>query len=417
MIMKMNTYMKKILYSALVSALCLVSCKPGAIEPQNDGVGSLSVRVNSVEDYITVTTKAGVDYTDFSNYDVVISGPTTVKEKYSAFIGKVVELGSGEYSITVTSPDTEPAAFEQPIYRAYEEFEIRAGEVTPLDLVCRPYNCKVTIELSENFKKELATYEVVINNGLGQLVWTRDESKDDFAATLAGYFLPRGLEVLVKGHRAIDDKEATAVYYIKNPAAGEHHIIKLDAKVTGVVGGVTIDVITDFTEVNNDIKVDGMDESYVDRPDFSEGDDSSEGEGDASKDLPSIVWEDNPFFDPVTIDADSQISMTIKAPLGFKSFVVEVSDNFKGAISMVASGLDYIDLVNNPEIWSQFNLPVGDQVAGQTEITFDLTTFVPTLCQTAGGQTVSFTLKASDVEDNYVLVEGEYPVVTMNIPQ
>ena len=409
--------MKKILYCAFISALCLVSCKPGAIETQEYGVGTLSFRLNSVEDYITVDSKAGVDYTDFSNYDVVINGPTVVKEKYSEFSGRVVELGSGEYSITVTSPGTEPAAFEQPIYRAYEEFQIRAGEVTSLDLVCSPYNCKVTIELSENFKKELATYEVVVNNGLGQLVWTKNETKDDFASARAGYFLPRGLEVFVKGHRAIDNTEATAVYYIKNPVAGEHHVLKLDAKVTGVVGGITIDVITEFNEVDNNIDIDGIEDSYVDRPDFGDGDGSGDEEEESN--APSILWEDNPFFEPINIDADTQVSMTINAPLGFKSFIVEVSDNFKPAISVFtqSSEIDYIDLVNHPEIWSLVNLPVGDQVAGQTSITFDLTAFVPTLCNVAKGMTVEFVLKASDMEDNYVLVEGEFPVVTMSIPE
>ena len=415
--MKIKTYMKKILYSALISALCLVSCKPGAIETQEYGIGTLSFRLNSLEDYITVNTKAGVDYTDFSNYDVVINGPTVVKEKYSEFSGRVVELGSGEYTITVTSPGTEPAAFEQPIYRAYEEFQIRAGEVTSLDLVCTPYNCKVTIELSENFKKELATYEVVVNNGLGQLVWTKDATKDDFASARAGYFLPRGLEVFVKGHRAIDNTEATAVYYVKNPVAGEHHVIKLDAKVTGVVGGITIDVLTEFNEVDNNIDIDGIEDSYVDRPDFGDGSGSEDDEEDNN--APSIIWEDNPFFDPISINSSTQVSMTINAPLGFKSFIVEVSDNFKPAISVFtqSSEIDYIDLINHPNIWSMVNLPVGDQVAGQTTITFDLTAFVPTLCSVAKGMTVEFVLKASDIEDNYVLVEGEFPVVTMSIPE
>ena len=415
--MKIKTYMKKILYSALISALCLVSCKPGAIETQEYGIGTLSFRLNSLEDYITVNTKAGVDYTDFSNYDVVINGPTVVKEKYSEFSGRVVELGSGEYTITVTSPGTEPAAFDQPIYRAYEEFQIRAGEVTSLDLVCTPYNCKVTIELSENFKKELATYEVVVNNGLGQLVWTKDATKDDFASARAGYFLPRGLEVFVKGHRAIDNTEATAVYYVKNPVAGEHHVIKLDAKVTGVVGGITIDVLTEFNEVDNNIDIDGIEDSYVDRPDFGDGSGSEDDEEDNN--APSIIWEDNPFFDHISINSSTQVSMTINAPLGFKSFIVEVSDNFKPAISVFtqSSEIDYIDLINHPNIWSMVNLPVGDQVAGQTTITFDLTAFVPTLCSVAKGMTVEFVLKASDIEDNYVLVEGEFPVVTMSIPE
>ena len=288
--------MKKILFSAMMIALSLAACNRIDVNTETPaGTGSLSFTVTDLTDYVTIETKSGIDYTDYTNYDVVIEGPTPVSGKYGEmFLGNVVELGSGSYTITVTSPATEPAAFDQPIYRAYEEFEIKAGEVTDLKLICTPYNCKVTIELSDNFKKELASYEVVVTNGLGELVWTKNAEKDDFAAGKAGYFLARGLEVKVKGFRSIDNTEATAVYFVKNPQPAEHHIIRLDAKVTGEIGGITIDVVTTFKEEHDDIYVDGMDESYVDRPDF----DGSEGEDEEEvKPANSIVWEGNETFE------------------------------------------------------------------------------------------------------------------------
>ncbi len=471
-------YMKKILFLTSLLAMCLVSCRNTDLEEVAE-TGTLKVNLTSLTDYITVETKSdegGVDYTDFNNYDVVIDGPTKVTEKFSTFSGRVVELGSGSYTITVTSPGTEAAAFEQPIYQDHEAFEIKAGEVTALDLVCEPYNCKVTIELSENFKKELVTYEVTINNGLGELVWTKDETKDDFATVKAGYFLTRGLEVKVKGHRAIDDTEATAVYYVKNPQPAEHHIIKLDAKVTGQIGGITIDVSTDFNPVENEIEVDGMDETYVDRPDF---DGSEDEEEDDSANKPSIVWAQNIYFDKWILQATDQIELVINAPLGINEFKVEVSDNFKTAVQMITNssyvceldeegnlvmtekldengevvyktdedgnqlldengqpipvmvpvpvlddqgkptpiGADYIDLINHPSAWYQFGLPVANDVKGETEIVFGLTPFIETLCGVAGGQTVQFILKAADVNGNYVMTsEGETPVVTLEVP-
>ena len=401
--------MKKIFLFLMVLPAVLLSCTIEVTEVQT---GGLSFNVSGDSDYLLVT-KSGTDYGDLNTYDVVIDGPTKVSEKYSELTGRVVELGSGQYTITITSPNTEPAAFNQPIYSATESFEIRAGEVTSLDLVCKPVNTKVTIELSDNFKTELATYEVVVNNGLGELVWTKDQTKDDFASNLAGYFLPRGLEVKVKGYRSIDNTMATAVYYVENPKAAEHHIIKLDAKVTGQIGGITIDFVTTFNEVENNIHVGGLDESYVDRPDFdgSEGDDN---EGSAST-LPSIIWPENPFFDPISIQKGDEISVTIKAPLGIKTFRVEVSDNFKAAVSMIAQK-DYIDLINDSAIWEPFGLPVGDAVYGQTQLVFSLTPFIDTLCGAAAGLTVQFILLATDSEDNEVLVAGDTPVVTINVP-
>ena len=412
--------MKKILFAISALALGLVSCRNNTIDVVSE-TGSLSLKVTDLADYITVETKtdAGIDYRDFSNYDVVIDGPTRMTEKFSYFEGNVVELGSGYYTITVTSPATEPAAFEQPIYKAVESFQIRAGEVTPLDLLCEPANCKVTIELSENFTKELSTYEVAIGNGLGELVWTKDANKNDFAANKAGYFIPRGLEVKVMGHRSIDNTEATAVYYVKNPMPGDHHIIRLDAKVTGVIEGITIDVVTEFNEVENDVNVGGLDENYVDRPDF----DGSEDDEEVTTSNNTIEWEGNELFEPLTINADTQIQMSISMPAGIETFVVEVSDNFKEAVKVITDGgVDYIDLINDARILEEFGggksaLLTGDQIYHQTEITFDLTSFVPILCSTAKGMTVDFILNATDVNGQQLLLLGEKPTVTMIIPQ
>ena len=412
--------MKKILFSAMMIALSLAACNRIDVNTETPaGTGSLSFTVTDLTDYVTIETKSGIDYTDYTNYDVVIEGPTPVSGKYGEmFLGNVVELGSGSYTITVTSPATEPAAFDQPIYRAYEEFEIKAGEVTDLKLICTPYNCKVTIDLSDNFKKELASYEVVVTNGLGELVWTKNAEKDDFAAGKAGYFLARGLEVKVKGFRSIDNTEATAVYFVKNPQPAEHHIIRLDAKVTGEIGGITIDVVTTFKEEHDDIYVDGMDESYVDRPDF----DGSEGEDEEEvKPANSIVWEGNETFEELVIDMDTKIMMTIKMPAGIEKFVIQVSDNFKGAIAEITDGgKDYIDLINDPEICKNFAdspLLTGEEIYHQTEIIFDLSTFVPLLCQAAPGMTVQFILEAEDVNGEPLLIFGDSPVVTLTIPE
>ena len=415
--------MRKILYLTLLSMIVLSSCD----RKVSKDTGTLDLRIADLGEFITVETRAATDYTDLSNYDVIIDGPTKYQAKFSTFQGEVVELGSGRYTITVTSPDTEPAAFEQPIYQAYEEFVIKAGEVTPLDLVCTPLNCKVTIELSDNFVKELASYEVVLNNGLGSLTWTKNGEKNDFADGKAGYFLPRGLEIKVKGYRSIDNTETTAVHFVNNPKAADHHIIKLDAKVTGKVGGIEIDVNTDFNEVDQDVNVDGMDEEYVDRPDFGDGD---EGEDEEVTTAPTIKWEANRMFDPIPIAPDSQISMVINAQEGIKTFRVEVSDNFKDAIKVVTNAtggfsgqnIDYIDLVNHSAIWSKFNLPVGDAVANQTSITFELTPFVATLCSAAAGMTVSFTLYCTDNKDQALMVDLEdgnglvEPTVTLIVP-
>lgn len=409
--------MKKILFQIFAVSVCFIACNRNAELETDPKTGTLALSLSELADYVIVETKTAVDYTDFNNYDVVVDGPTKINEKFGTFSGRVVELGSGSYSITVTSPNTEPAAFDQPIYKASETFEIRAGEVTALDLLCVPDNCKVTIELSENFKKELSTYEVAVSNGLGTLVWEKNATKNDFAETKEGYFLARGLEVKVKGFRAIDGTQATAVYYVKNPMPGDHHVIKLDAKVTGNINGITIDVVTDFNEVSNDIHVGGLEENYVDRPDF----DGNEGEDEEEEIVNTIVWEGNELFNPLEISPESQVQMTITMPAGIETFIVRVSDNFKEAVGTItAGGVDYIDLINDPLIKENFAgtpLLTGDQIYHQTEISFDLSSFVPILCSTAVGMSVDFILDATDTKENQLLFMGDLPTVTMIIPE
>jgi hypothetical protein len=493
-------YMKKILFLVMTFSACLLSCNRVDVLTEAAN-GTLSVKVADITDYITVETKSsGIDYGDLSNYDVVIDGPTKKTGKYGEmFNGQIVELGSGKYSITVTSPATEPAAFEQPIYQAYEEFQIIAGEVTDLSLTCTPYNCMVTFELTENFIKELASYEVSVTNGLGVLTWVKNATTNDFDVNnpKAGYFLARGLEVKVKGYRSIDNTEATAVYYVKNPQPAEHHIIKLDAKVTGTISGITISVVSTFNEVIDDIYVDGMGESYIDRPDFGDGDDEEVIDMN-----PTISWDGNTYFDPVTVVETSAVRMVINAPAGIKSFRVNVSDNFKAALGMMTNtnlaelvpkvdengqpilkekkdgagniiyqekldeegnvmrdeegnviyetdengeripvmvqdmeivpildeagkkiplvGVDYIDLIEHAFIWYPLNLPVAGEVKDQTQIVFELTPFIPTLCQAASDMTVQFMLEAydnNDVKVRWTDISGEKydPVVTMGV--
>lgn len=434
--------MKKMFFLAALSAMCLASCRQVVVDVEPT-TGTLSLNVTNKTDYVTIMSKAGsesesIDYTNTADYDVVIEGPTKLSMKYSEFSGQVTELGSGNYSITVTSPKTEPAAFDQPIYQAHEEFVIRAGEVTPLDLVCTPANCKVTIRLSPNFVKELATYEVAVNNGLAEpLVWTKNSQTNDFAAasvdedgylvsTKAGYFLPRGLEIFVKGHRSIDDTEATAQLFVENPQAAEHHIINLDADVTGQIQGITIKVVDTFNPVNEDIKIDGFEDTYVDRPDF-------DGEDDEEEVLAKneILWEANKTFEPYEISSDSEISMTISMPKGIASFVVRVDHaDFQNALTAFTGDVDgdgnketYIDLINDTDFATNIlnvnggeTLPTGDRVRNQTNLVFDLTCFVPLLCSAAPGQTIPFILEAYDVEGAQLKVLGYAPTITLITP-
>ena len=61
---------------------------------------------------------------------------------------------------------------------------------------------------------------------------------------------------------------------------------------------------------------------------------------------------------------------------------------------------------------------MGNEISGKSEVIFDLTPFITALQTAAGGMTVSFTLHATDVEDNVVMTDNdELPVVTIEVPK
>ena len=65
--------MKKILFSAMMIALSLAACNRIDVNTETPaGTGSLSFTVTDLTDYVTIETKSGIDYTDYTNYDGVI---------------------------------------------------------------------------------------------------------------------------------------------------------------------------------------------------------------------------------------------------------------------------------------------------------------------------------------------------------
>ena len=228
--------MKKIVLMTLAAAFVLSGCRKQVEEVP---VGILSLEVQQSAEGFNVVTKANDNIDDFV---IEITRPKdnwSVEYVYGDIKGDMVNLGSGENTITAHSAEQSDAAWELPYYSASQTFTITPGEVTPINLVCELTNVKVTIVLSEGFKQELSTYNVVVSNGRGKLTWVKDENVNDFESGKAGYFSVAPLEIEVNGHRAIDNTSASTTMAIQNVVARNHHIITIDAKVTGQLGGDT----------------------------------------------------------------------------------------------------------------------------------------------------------------------------------
>ena len=397
--------MKKILSSILIAVVAITACNNKNADLVTEG--ELSFAVESLADDFNVVTKANDNIDEFS---VSIRRPRDNWQMdfiYGEKKGEMIKLGSGDYVITAASPVKQHAAWDLPVYEGAKEFSIVSGQVTPVNLVCELSNVKVTFVLSENFKKELSTYNVTVSNGKGELTWIKEGTTDDFAMEKAGFFTAAPLDITVTGYRAIDDTEATTFMTIMNVSPKDHHIINLDAKVTGHIGdgqgnGIKLEISTDVNEKNEDVYVDGLDEIPVQGGEDSgeEGEDS--GEGQPSTDTkPSMVWPANPDFIPLELEmsmtATVDVELVIRAPEKIKEFLIYVkSDVLSPTISQMVGedykmdkdGITTMDMINDPDLYDQLGkpdettgepsaIPMGDRILDQTEVPFSLSTLVP----------------------------------------
>ena len=412
--------MKKLIYIAMAAATMLFAgCKEELVEETPTG---LQLKISAEGTYVdkVVKSSSSVNVNEFI---------VTIEKKDGKFaktwtyaeLPSLVELSSGEYNVTVTSPDTEAVAWEQPSYAATKDFAIVNGVVTPVDMVCTLQNMKNSVYCSEHFMNQLTNFEVKIANEDGYLVWTAEEvgvySETDGVKTITkepskrAYFSVKELAINVDGYRELDGTTANLTYEIKNVAARDHHIIYLDAYVTGQAS-MTLSIDATVNDKNVDLLVPGINpgDSNID-DDIEVGWGEPDGDQpviDPTSTAPYMEWPENPNFETMDIVGEMSVELMVYAPEKIKGFIVRVSENFIPAIQMLVPGAEYLDLIGDPAAIEALGtmLPVGDQLLGQTEVTFSLSKLVPLIASVGNqGEDYVFTLEVTDEKDQ-VLVQS-----------
>lgn len=399
----MNNIMRKILYFLIITAVAFAGCKKN--NNDTEGTGRLEVKLSSSGDYITKS-----DNTEVNNFIVSISKKDGWKQEFEKYgsMPSILDLGPGEYTISASSPIKKEASFDLPIYGASKDFTIRAGEVTPLSLVCTLQNMKVTLKPSENFKKELSNYTVTITNAASwtspdiadkNLVW----NKADVDASKPGYFSVAPLSIKVDGYRRIDNSEAHANLSITDVAAKDHHIIKLDAKVTGS-SSLSLTIDNSLVEKNVDINIPGWDEVPIE--------DETQPQPQPST-APTMTWAKNPEFKDTPISPTMDVVIVINAPEKIKTFIVTVDSNvLSETIAQLAGKDDYnystdgpfdMDLINDAKLianLSAFGIPTAEKLSNQTSVNFSLSSLIPMIASfnPDPGSKHIFTLKVTDLK-------------------
>ena len=412
--------MKNYIYVVLTAAaMVFAGCKEQSAEVGKTG---LRLKISAKGTYVdkVVKSSGNVNVDDFvvliEKKDGKFSGEWTYAE-----LPSLIELSSGEYSVTVTSPEMDPVAWDQPSYAATKDFAIVNGFITPVDMVCTLQNMKNSVYCSQYFMDQLTEFNVKVSNEDGLLVWSSDEvgvyTEKDGVKTITkepsvrGYFSVKKLVVNVDGYRELDGTTANLKYEINNVAARDHHIIYLDAHVNGQAA-MTLSIDTSVNVKDMEITFPGID------PDDSNIDDDIDagwGEPENGPDIPDptstvpyMEWEANPNFEKMDIVADMNVELMVYAPEKIKEFIVRVSENFLPAIHMMLPGADCLDLINDEEAIAAFGtmLPVGEQLLGQTEVPFSLSKLVPLIASVGNqGEDYIFTLEVTD-EKGQTLVQS-----------
>ena len=205
----------------LLNILAVVAVLAGCgteVADMPEKVGYLAVDLSCDND--TQTKAEDVNPADF---DIIISGPVNITSK-CADLPEIIELTPGAYTVTVQSPEDEPAAFDQPIYGCSATFEIVEDATTSVKLICTLLNMKVTVNPSQAFMSQVQDFEVTVTNAYGQLSWT----KADVARGKAGYFIVAPMTVSLRGV-SVNGTPLSYDGFIFDVEASDHHIISFDS--------------------------------------------------------------------------------------------------------------------------------------------------------------------------------------------
>ncbi len=403
--------MKKYIYITFAAmTMVLAGCKEKLVDAGQTG---LQLKISAEGTYVdkVVKSSSSVDVNEFL-VSVEKKDGRYSKSWVYAELPSLVELSSGEYNVTVSSPETDLVAWDQPSYAATKDFAIVNGVVTPLDMVCTLQNMKNSVYCSQHLMDQLTNFNVKISNEDGYLVWTAEEvgiyTEENGVKTITkepskrAYFSVKELAINVDGYRELDGTTANLTYEIKNVAARDHHIIYLDAYVTGQAS-MTLSIDASVNDKTVDMVLPGIDpdDSNID-DDIEVGWGEPEGEQpmpDPASTVPYMEWPANPDFAKMDIVANMNVELMVYAPAKIKGFVVRVSDNFLPAIQMLVPGADCLDLIGDPSAIEALGtmLPVGDQLLGKTEVAFSLSKLVPLIASVGTqGEDYVFTLEVTD---------------------
>lgn len=297
---------------------------------------------------------------------------------------EVVTIPEGRYKVMAENSTLKPAAWDSPYYYAEKEFTVNADELTEVDeLICKLSNVAVSVRYSDALLNALgADAAVTVSTVEGaSLVYAKDETR-------VGYFmLPEGASTLVASFEGtVNGHHTSLTKSFSGISVGEHHYITFSVNTGSIAPGLIIDADITFDDVDIDIPG-GEDPDPGDRP----GEDPDENQ-------PTITSQTLNLDGVNTITEDLIARVDISVPNGIEKLEVTIVSETLTPEELIGVGLtDHFDLAHPGEFaeaLAALGFLTGDEVLGQTSMTFDITPFMSLLIYFPGSHV--FNLDVTD---------------------
>ncbi len=367
-------------------------------------LASMKMEVDLKVDTVYPQSRAGVDVSNFLLTIKNSQGEQVEQYTYSE-MPEIISLPVGTYTVVASSAEAATNGFDVPFYTgSTEQFTIKENELTEVSaLTCRLANVMISVEYDEELRK-LMGEDVVTTVTIKEK--TRDMIKEysldiPSSETRKAYLIAPAsvspMDITLKG--TIDGEFVTEVNRVDEVQAGQYNIIKytlspVDDGNNSEGGNLNIAINIDSSMTSSDETVGvnpGEEPGIEDFPTEGgeEPDQGGESEGDGEgtdQNIPTIEgtsFNKVPFDidnDRLTISGAAELQVTIGAPNGIANLFVEIiSETLDVSEVGLPKSFDLAYPGENSDALSGLGFPVGDEVIGQTEVLFDISTFTALL--------------------------------------
>ena len=307
-----------------LAMLSLMSCQNDTLREADQGTGYLYVSLDRDDSEDLVFKSVQEADIPFSlKVSNELGQEVASVEDHRTMAETPLALKVGKYTVTASSADApEAAMFDAPFYSGSAEFEVRADQVTNIDVTCSLANVKVTAVFSEDIRKNFEIYELTVSNGSASLVFSNTEG----TSGKTGYFSPTGTLTWSLYLKNLDGLESVMAGKYDSVKPRQHYNLSfsLEEKNDNGAGGFYIVLDDSMTEKKYDLVLDF-----------------------GNKDVPEMSADfEIPDNGPVTLNAGDNTSkvLTFTSKNGFRNLLLSYGSK-ASAMSAGRASAAQVDLV------------------------------------------------------------------------